>query len=189
MESIDFVICRHEATRSRVFDSNLERKKVNFSQSSFRNNRIHIHSLMFLFVGNKVLYCCYNPVSCIPLMIDEAQIPDRMGSSEKDSNPRPPSGLRYILTVGPRRKCAPFTLVSAPIRAPAVRGRSQSQVAARAVPQGKQAALAPLKALVPRTPLGPSEFRMDGMRSLGIFCVCQWSMPSHVSKYSHRTDG
>lgn len=37
------------------------------------------------------------------------------------------------------------------------------KVAPRAVPQGKQAALMPLKNLVPRTPLGPSESRIEGM--------------------------
>ena len=52
-----------------------------------------------------------------------------------------------------------------------------SHVAPRAVPQGKQAAGMPLKNRVPRTPLGPSVTRMEGIPCSGIAWVCQKSIP------------
>lgn len=52
-----------------------------------------------------------------------------------------------------------------------------SHVAPRAVPQGKQAAVTPLKNLVPRTPLGPSETRIEGTPCLGRGTVCHQSCP------------
>ena len=52
-----------------------------------------------------------------------------------------------------------------------------SQVAPRAVEQGKHAAGMPLKKRVPRTPLGPSEVRREGMLSRCIEAVRQKSIP------------
>ena len=54
-----------------------------------------------------------------------------------------------------------------------------SQVAPRPVPQGKQAAGVLSKNLVPRTPFGPSETRIEGIprRSMGV--VCHMSHAKH----------
>lgn len=53
-----------------------------------------------------------------------------------------------------------------------------SHVAPRAVPQGKQAAVIPLKNLVPLTPFGPSDTRIAGMPCLGREAVCHQSAPA-----------
>lgn len=52
-----------------------------------------------------------------------------------------------------------------------------SKVAPRAVAHGRQPAGVPLKKRVPRTPLGPSDVRIDGTPSRGIGTVCQKSLP------------
>jgi hypothetical protein len=110
----------------------------------------------------KCLIVATMPVSWIPLTRAAAPSPASTGSSDKDSKPRPPRGERCIFIVGPRITCAPFALLSCPITMPALCKRSVSHVAPRAVPQGKHAAVTPLKNLVPRTPLGPSETRIAG---------------------------
>ena len=56
-----------------------------------------------------------------------------------------------------------------------------SQVAPRAVPQGKQAAFTPLKNFVPLTPFGPSDTRIAGMPCFGMATVCHQSEPAPIS--------
>lgn len=87
-----------------------------------------------------------------------------------------------MFTVGPSRTCAPFAMASWPIRWPACWRSGALKVAPRAVPQGKQAEGTPLKKRVPRTPLGPSERRIEGMLSRGMGFVCQKSIPWTVSE-------
>jgi hypothetical protein len=52
------------------------------------------------------------------------------------------------------------------------------------LPQGRQAAGTPLKNRVPRTPLGPSESRIDGTLSRCTGAVCQKSMPDNSETFS-----
>lgn len=82
-----------------------------------------------------------------------------------------------MLMVGPRITCAPFAFASSARRWPISIARSRSNVAPIAVPQGRHAAGTLLKNRVPRTPLGPSETRIEGIPSLGIGTVCQKSSP------------
>ena len=51
-------------------------------------------------------------------------------------------------------------------------------------PQGKHAAGTPLKNLVPRTPLGPSEVLIAGMPRRGIPAKCQKSVPESREIFS-----
>jgi hypothetical protein len=99
--------------------------------------------------------------------------PEGTGSSLKLSKPRPPSGDRCMFTVGPRITLAPLAIASWPMSSPLAWMSFVSQVAASAVPQGKQAAGIPLKNRVTRMPLGSSEVRIEEIPSLGIACVCQ----------------
>jgi hypothetical protein len=64
--------------------------------------------------------------------------------------------------------------------------RSASQVAPSAVPHGKQAAGMPSKNLVPRTPLGPSDMRTEGIFSRGTGAVCQKSIPFSIFSSENR---
>lgn len=82
-----------------------------------------------------------------------------------------------MLIVGPRMQWAPLARASSPMAAPAARRSGRLKVAPRAVPHGKQAAGMPLKKRVPRTPLGPSVTRMEGMEWAGRGWVCHMSMP------------
>jgi hypothetical protein len=82
-----------------------------------------------------------------------------------------------VLIVGPRMICDPLAMDSSPISRPHSCSSSVSQVAPRAVAQGKQAAGTPLKNRVPRTPLGPSDIRRVGMFRRGTEAVCQKSIP------------
>jgi hypothetical protein len=66
---------------------------------------------------------------------------------------------------------------SSPKSFPALFNSDLSQVAASAVPHGKQAAGTPAKNFVPRMPFGPSVKRMDGTLCLGMGNVCQKSTP------------
>lgn len=56
-------------------------------------------------------------------------------------------------------------------------------MAPSAVAQGRHAAGVPLKVEVPRTPLGPSDVRIEGTPSRGIDAVCQKSLPVNLSNY------
>ena len=56
-------------------------------------------------------------------------------------------------------------------------------VAPSAVPHGKHAAGTPLKNLVPRTPLGPSDNRSDGTPCCGSPLVCQKSIPGRSRRH------
>lgn len=97
------------------------------------------------------------------------------------SNPLPPKGERGMLTVGPSQQCTPFALHSCPIKTPALKIRSESQVAARPVPQGRQAAGTHSKKFVPRMPFGPSLTRIFGTLNLSRGVVCQKSEPYIIS--------
>ena len=59
--------------------------------------------------------------------------PDKCGSSEKDSNARPPRGLRWILQVGARSITEDLILASSPSSAPTLNNVSVSNVDAMAV--------------------------------------------------------
>ena len=118
------------------------------------------------------------PVDWIPLMVAAAIRPDSTGSSLKLSKPLPPRGDLCMLTVGPRITDAPFAMDSAPCSAPPFWMRSISQVAPSPVPHGRQAAGTPLKNLVPRTPFGPSETRIEGTPRREMGAVCQKSIPT-----------
>lgn len=75
----------------------------------------------------------------------------------------------------------PFATASSASSCPTWCRSSVSQVAPRAVEHGKHAAGTPLKKRVPRTPLGPSEVRREGMSSRFMAAVCQKSVPGVVS--------
>lgn len=60
-----------------------------------------------------------------------------MGSSENDSNARPPSGERWMLIVGARRQTALRARVSSARRLPAEWIRSGEKVEAREVALGR----------------------------------------------------
>lgn len=79
-------------------------------------------------------------------------MPDRNGSSEKLSNARPFSGLRWMLTVGARSMVAPLALLSSARRAPASYMRSRSNDAPRHVAEGIQVEGVGLKWDLPLTP-------------------------------------
>jgi hypothetical protein len=68
--------------------------------------------------------------------------PDNVGSSEKDSKARPPSGERWMLMVGARRQTAPRALVSAASRPPAEWTSSVEKVEATQVAFGSAEARA-----------------------------------------------
>lgn len=121
-------------------------------------------------------------------MMDPASFPDKKGSSENDSNPRPPSGDRCIFIVGPSQQLTPFAEHSFPSKIPASFRSSMSQVAPSAVPHGRHAAGTLLKNLVPRMPFGPSLVRIEGTLNLGSGLVCQKSIPGKLaSRYHLRT--
>ncbi|KAH3659442.1 hypothetical protein OGATHE_006326 [Ogataea polymorpha] len=101
------------------------------------------------------------------------RIPDRYGSSENDSNPRPPRGTRWMLAVGPRITCTPLARASLSNNTPTWNKRSSSQVEARAVPDGIHAVGVLLKWFWPRIPFGPSEVRILGIPNCGRPVVCQ----------------
>lgn len=86
-----------------------------------------------------------------------------------------------MFIVGPSQQCAPFAMHSSPNSFPAWYISSRSQVAPKAVPQGKHAAGMPAKNFVPRIPLGPSVARIEGTWNSGIGCVCQKLIPAFVS--------
>lgn len=162
-----------------------------------------IRSCSWSFV-TKCLIVAITPVLWMPLTNAAAPSPAAVGSSDKLSKPRPPRGLRCILMHGPSRICAPFALASSPMSLPARIRRSWSNVEPRAVlpiiqhtfllraycmtyPHGKQAAGTPLKNLVPRTPLGPSDVLRAGIPCSCRAFVCQKSTPamdSSVHEYS-----
>ncbi len=82
-----------------------------------------------------------------------------------------------MLIVGASSIWAPLALASSPRNLPTFRSSVVLKVAPRAVPQGRHAAGLPLKNVLPRTPLGPSERRNAGTPSRGIGTVCQKSLP------------
>ena len=123
--------------------------------------------------------------SWTPLQYSPARIPERKGSSENDSNPRPPIGALWMLMVGPRRICTPLALASSPSNRPTDRSKSLSKVAPKAVEQGRQAAGTPLKIEVPRIPFGPSDVRRAGILSRGMGTVCQKSEPMSTQHAYH----
>lgn len=90
-----------------------------------------------------------------------------------------------MLIVGPSSIDAPLALASCPSNRPIELIRSVSNVAPSAVPQGRQAAGVPLKNRIPRTPLGPSDARIEGTPRRGIEFVCQESLPGDLSEFDH----
>ena len=107
----------------------------------------------------------------------------RNGSSDGHSKLRPASGWRWMFMVGASSTRACFERASRPMAAPTSRTSSGSQVAPRAVPQGKQADVVPTK-FEPRAPLGPSVTLMRGMPTRGTGVVCQASEPAASEIFS-----
>src|SRR5271155_3937890 len=70
----------------------------------------------------------------MPCTVAAVIAPARNGSSLNDSNPRPPSGDRCMLVVGPRMTEAPLAIASEACRAPPSWMSAVSHVAASAVP-------------------------------------------------------
>lgn len=111
----------------------------------------------------KCLIVALTPFDCKPLIYAAAMVPFKWGSSENDSNPRPPSGERWVLTVGPSSTWVPGyskTLAqfdasldghallarhSSPIACPTVWMRSTSKEEPIPVDDGKQLDGTPLK--------------------------------------------
>src|ERR1022692_1056724 len=79
------------------------------------------------------------------------------GSSAKHSNPRPPSGVRIKLIVGPSSTSTPLLLASAPSAAASSCTSPVSQVAPRADGQGRLEDGLRSSLTTPRTPAGPSD--------------------------------
>lgn len=89
-----------------------------------------------------------------------------------------------MLIVGPRRTWAPFACASSESSRPRRVTRSVSNVAPRAVPQGRQAEGVLSKKCVPRTPLGPSERRIGFMPRRSMVAVCHHPAPEFGSEES-----
>src|SRR5260370_12424527 len=79
------------------------------------------------------------------------------GSSEKHSKPRPPRGVRTVLTVGARSTPTPLARVSRPRAWATSRTSPSSHVAASATGHGKEEDGRDASKRVPRTPAGPSD--------------------------------
>ena len=88
----------------------------------------------------------------------------RSGSSEKDSNVRPASGVRTMQTVGPSSTWTPLERASAARTSPSWRARPGFQVDPTAMPHGSDRERRPMR-LSPRTPDGPSDTLSAGMPS------------------------
>ena len=87
--------------------------------------------------------------------------------------------------MGPSTTPAPLLRASSATASPTAPINSVFQVAARAAPTGKQAAVAPLIPS-PRTPLGPSLTFSAGIPSRGTGVVCQGPEPAQSDTFSSR---
>ena len=98
---------------------------------------------------------------------------------------RPPSGVRWRLTVGASSTWALFERASRPSASPTRRTRSTSNEAPSAAPHGNDAEAGPVYD-VPRTPAGPSDVRMAGTPMSGNAAVCQVSAPASSAIFCSR---
>ena len=99
------------------------------------------------------------PLSCSPRTYAAASLPVSNGSSEYDSNSRPPSSERCRLTVGPRTTWICCAIASSASNRPTSYADSSFQAEASSVALGNNATVRPPKNFSPRTPVGPSDSR------------------------------
>lgn len=127
------------------------------------------------------------PSPCTPSIQATASSPASSGSSEKYSKLRPAAGWRFRLTAGPSTTPTPSATASRPIARPTSATSSGSQVAARALPVGKQVAgsLACRSAsevlFTLRSPWGPSAIITASRPRSGAASVCQSSAPDTIA--------
>src|SRR5437763_11869387 len=98
-------------------------------------------------------------LSCRPRTYAAASLPVSSGSSEYDSNSRPPSRERCRLIVGPRTTWIRCAIASSASSRPTSYALSSLQAEASRVAFGNRATVRPWWNFSPRTPVGPSDRR------------------------------
>ncbi len=154
---------------------------------SSRSALTRIRSVSWLFTA-KCLSDAPTPLLCRPRTHSVASTPVRIGSSEKYSKLRPPSGLRFRFTPGPSSTATSIARHSSPSASPIRRSSSGSQVEALATAGGKQVAGTPASRSPPeacmRTPCGPSVTVSAGRPADSTAVVCQKSLPLVIAACS-----
>jgi hypothetical protein len=93
--SIDFVIRCHEGPRVGVSNGDLEGEEINLSQGSGTDPAVYKRSFVFHIICDKCFREQAMPFFWTLEMSVLARLPPSKWSSEKDSKPRPPSGLLF----------------------------------------------------------------------------------------------